>query len=166
MELGKHTQTQHFNYMDKKLERKIMKEENEMAHLSSAMFNDEVDGYSTEYLTTHFSRIHLEATTASVDAVNLYLKNFKEKNPEDPYGEPSYCGFAWVRVFDIKLNTRLGKNMKANKFEKFWTRGSIFLWNPSNYHGQSMDVKECGAVAYAEVLRKYGFKAYMGSRAD
>jgi hypothetical protein len=29
-----------------------------------------------------------------------------------------------------------------------------------------MDIKEAGASAYAEVLTKYGFKAYMGSRAD
>jgi hypothetical protein len=29
-----------------------------------------------------------------------------------------------------------------------------------------MDVKEAGAQAYAETLRQYGFKAYMGSRAD
>jgi hypothetical protein len=29
-----------------------------------------------------------------------------------------------------------------------------------------MDCKEVGAQAYADVLRKYGFKAYMGSRAD
>jgi hypothetical protein len=29
-----------------------------------------------------------------------------------------------------------------------------------------MDVKVAGAHAYAEVLSKYGFKAYMGARAD
>jgi len=32
--------------------------------------------------------------------------------------------------------------------------------------GQSMDVKEEAATAYAKVLQKYGYKAYMGSRAD
>ena len=37
---------------------------------------------------------------------------------------------------------------------------------PWCYNGQSMDVKEAGAHAYAEVLSKYGFKAYMGARAD
>lgn len=151
---------------DKKLEKKIMKEENEMAYLSSAMFNDEPNGYSNEYITTYFYRIHLEAKNASENAVETYIKNFREKNPDAEYGEPTYCGFAWVRVFDIKLNTKLGKNMKKYGFERFWTKGSIFLWNPSNYSGQSMDVKECGAIAYAEVLRKYGFKAYMGSKPD
>jgi hypothetical protein len=40
------------------------------------------------------------------------------------------------------------------------------LWTCGNYNGQSMDVKEAGAHAYAEVLSKYGFKAYMGARAD
>jgi len=40
------------------------------------------------------------------------------------------------------------------------------LWDPAQHRGQSMDVKEVGAQAYAEVLQKYGIKAYMGSRAD
>ena len=152
--------------MDKKLEQKIMKEENEMAHLSSAMFNDEPNGYSKEYLTHYFYRIHLKATNVSEDAVENFLKTFREKNPNNPYGEPIYCGFAWVEVFDVKLNTRLGKNMKKYGFERCWHGKSIMLWNPSNYHGQSMDVKEEGASAYAKVLREYGLKAYMGSKPD
>jgi hypothetical protein len=40
------------------------------------------------------------------------------------------------------------------------------LWSPGGYNGKSMDIKEAGASAYAEVLSKYGFKAYCGSRAD
>ena len=51
-------------------------------------------------------------------------------------------------------------------FKKDWTGKAWQLWNATGYNGQSMDVKEAGASAYAEVLRQYGFKAYMGSRAD
>jgi hypothetical protein len=124
--------------------------------------------FDKEYLLRNFDKIHLEATKASEDAVEKYLKNFREKNPNSECGEPLYCGFAWVRVWGVKLNTKLGKEMSKYKFEKFWTgnSGSIFLWNPSNYHGQSMDVKEEGALAYAKIFRNYGFNAQMGSKAD
>jgi len=40
------------------------------------------------------------------------------------------------------------------------------LWDPAQHHGQSMDCKEQGAYAYAEVLRQHGFRASAGSRAD
>ena len=40
------------------------------------------------------------------------------------------------------------------------------LWDPAKHNGQSMDCKEVGAQAYAEVLRAHGIEAYMGSRAD
>ncbi len=150
----------------KKLEEEILRDENGLAHLSSAMLNDEVEGYSNEYLIAYFSKIHFEAKQASEEAVEKFIKDFNQKNPNSEYGEPAYCGFAWVQVFDVKLNTRLGKKMKEYGFTKYWTKGSIYLWNPSEYHGQSMDVKEEGARAYAKVLNKYGFKAYMGSRPD
>jgi hypothetical protein len=82
-----------------------------------------------------------------------------------------YCGFAWVTVYpEHKGNTRLGKQERATLesmgFRKDWTGKAWQLWNPTGYAGQSMDVKEAGAQAYADVLRTAGFKAYMGSRAD
>ena len=40
------------------------------------------------------------------------------------------------------------------------------LWDPAQHRGQSMDCKEQGAYAYAEVLRQAGFRASAGSRAD
>ena len=40
------------------------------------------------------------------------------------------------------------------------------MWDPPEHRGQSLDCKEVGAQGYAEVLRKYGVKAYMGWRAD
>ena len=51
-------------------------------------------------------------------------------------------------------------------FEKSYRRKRMDMWKPGAYNGQSMTIHEVGARAYAEVLCKYGFKAYMGSRAD
>jgi hypothetical protein len=47
-----------------------------------------------------------------------------------------------------------------------YTGKAYQIWNPSGWAGQSMDAKEAGASAAALVLRKYGFTAYMNSRAD
>ena len=89
----------------------------------------------------------------------------------EQYGEQAYCGFAWVTIHpEHKGNTRLGKLerrvIESMGFRKDWTGKAYQLWNCTGYGGQSMDVKEAGAQAYADVLRTAGFKAYMGSRAD
>ena len=83
----------------------------------------------------------------------------------DTYGEQMYCGFAWVNIWDIKGNTKLGKRMKAAGLVKDYS-GAYSIWNPAGYGGQSMDVKEAGASACARVLEAYGFRAYANSRAD
>ena len=80
------------------------------------------------------------------------------------HGEPGYCGFAWVKVSE-KASTKLGRALKTVGFRKEYG-GGLSIWNPGGSFTQSMDIKEAGASAYAEVLTKYGFKAYMGSRAD
>tara|TARA_B110000908_G_scaffold146482_1_gene177479 strand:+ start:2164 stop:2454 length:291 start_codon:yes stop_codon:yes gene_type:complete len=65
----------------------------------------------------------------------------------------------------IKGNTKLGKRVKAAGLTQDYTK-AYSIWNPGQYHGQSMDVKEAGARAYANVLTAYGFRASAGSRAD
>lgn len=80
------------------------------------------------------------------------------------HGEPGYCGFAWVKVNE-KASTKLGRALKAVGFRKEYG-GGLSLWNPGGSFTQSMDIKEAGAEAYAEVLRQYGVKAYACSRAD
>ena len=82
------------------------------------------------------------------------------------HGEMAYCGFAWVEVYVSRTNSREAKALVKMGFKKDYKPKCMSLWGPGGYHGQSMDVKETGARAYAEVLTKYGFKAYMGSRAD
>ena len=58
-----------------------------------------------------------------------------------------------------------GKAFKAAGIEKDYS-GAYSIWNPSEHRGQSMDVKEVGAQACAQVFKNYGFRAYMDSRAD
>jgi hypothetical protein len=84
----------------------------------------------------------------------------------EAYGEPMYCGFAWVDVQVERTNSKLASLLKEIGFKKSWLPKTMQIWSPGQYPGQSMDVKEAGAQAYAEVLRKNGIDAYMGSRPD
>ena len=83
----------------------------------------------------------------------------------DTYGEHAYCGFAWINIYDIKGNTKLGKRMKAAGIEKDYS-GAYKIWNPSGLGTQCMSTKEAGAEAAARVFTAAGFKCYAGSRAD
>jgi hypothetical protein len=80
------------------------------------------------------------------------------------HGEMAYCGFAWVKVKE-KASTRLGRALKTVGFKKSYS-GGLDFWNPGGSFTQSMDVKEAGASAYAEILKQHGIEAYMQSRAD
>jgi hypothetical protein len=82
-------------------------------------------------------------------------------------GERDACGFAWVNVWGVRSNSKLGKALQAAGFRKDYT-GSLQIWNPSGHHTQSISVKEAGAYAYAKVLQeKLGLeKVYAGSRMD
>jgi hypothetical protein len=75
------------------------------------------------------------------------------------------CGFAWVDIFGIKGNTRLGKAFKAAGIRKSYT-GSYQIWNPSEMGVQNIDTLEAGAEAAARVFERYGFRAYSCSRLD
>jgi len=87
---------------------------------------------------------------------------FKDKlGGEDKYS----CGFAWVDIFGVKGNTKVGRAMKAAGLRKSYT-GSYQIWNPANYACQNIDTLEAGAEAAARVFEKYGFRAYAGSRLD
>ena len=121
--------------------------------------------------TIQTQHITLQAESACRKAQQEFLDNWVNTTGGNTYGEPVYCGFAWVTVYpEHKGNTRAGKAerkiLEAMGFRKDWTGKAYELWNPTGYMGQSMDVKEAGAQAYAEVLRAHSFTAYMGSRAD
>ena len=110
--------------------------------------------------------IHNEATVAAKNAVAEYLEDWTAKTGGNQYGEPMYCGFAWVDVAVTRTNSKEAKLLESIGFKPSWRPKQMQLWDPAQHAGQSMDCKEVGARAYAEVLRKHGFEAYMGSRAD
>jgi hypothetical protein len=83
------------------------------------------------------------------------------------YGDRDCCGFAYVNVYGVRSNSKMGKALQAAGFRKDYT-GSLQLWNPSKFPTQSLNILEAGAEAYAQVLRdKLGLeKVYAGSRLD
>jgi len=110
--------------------------------------------------------IHTEATQAAKNAVADFLTDWNNKTGGNQYGEPMYCGFAWVDVAVTRTNSKEAKALESVGFRSSYRPKTMQLWDPAQHPGQSMDCKEVGARAYAEVLQKHGFKAYMGSRAD
>ena len=117
--------------------------------------------YTVEDLKT----IMQEAKTAAAIAAQSFLDDWNASTGGNQYGEPMYCGFAWVNIYNIKGNTKLGRAMKQAGYTKDYT-GAYQIYNPAGYGGQSMDVKEAGARAAAQVFENYGFTAYPGGRAD
>ena len=82
------------------------------------------------------------------------------------HGDRDACGFAWVDVYGVRSNSRLGKTLQSFGFRKSYT-GSLQLWSPCGSATQSISIKEEGAIAYAKVLtEKLGVRAYAGSRLD
>ena len=83
------------------------------------------------------------------------------------HGDRGACGFAWVNIYGVRSNSRLGKTLASYGFRKEYT-GALTLWNPSKAGVQSVDVLEAGAEAYARVIKdKLGLdKVYAGSRLD
>ena len=114
----------------------------------------------------NFTDIHTEATQAAKNAVSKFLDDWNAKTGGNQYGEPMYCGFAWVDVSVARTNSKEAKALESIGFRKSYRPKTMTLWDPAKHPGQSMDCKEVGAQAYAEVLREAGYKAYMGSRAD
>jgi hypothetical protein len=103
-----------------------------------------------------------DAVNEASMAARTAAKEFLQK-----HGDRDCCGFAWVNVWGVRSNSKLGKALQAAGFRKDYT-GSLQLWNPSKAGTQSLNVLEAGAEAYAEVLKqKLGLeKVYAGSRMD
>jgi hypothetical protein len=112
-----------------------------------------------EYTVEQVKDIVAEAKAEARKAADAYFQ--KELGGVDQYA----CGFAWVEIFGIKGNTKLGKTLKAAGIEQNYTK-AFSLWNPSEHGAQNIDTKEAGASAAAKVFEKYGFRAYSCSRLD
>ena len=105
--------------------------------------------------------IWTEACVACKVAVEEYMMK---------HGEPLYCGFA-----NVKIRPARGSFVKFLKRVGIGSLGYNGGWRVSYYDmmddhkmcgTQSMDLKEEGCQAFANVLKKYGIEAYMESRAD
>jgi hypothetical protein len=103
-----------------------------------------------------------DACNEAAQQARTAAKEFLQK-----HGDRDACGFAWVNVWGVRSNSKLGKALQAAGFRKDYT-GSLQLWNPGKAAAQSLDILEAGAYAYAEVLKqKLGLeKVYAGSRMD
>ena len=111
------------------------------------------------YTQDQVSAIVAEAKSAAFQAADKF---FKEKlGGRDQYA----CGFAWTNIYGVKGNTKLGKMLKAAGVRQDYTK-AFQLWNPAGYGCQNVDTLEHGAMAAAQVFKKYGFEAYAGSRLD
>jgi hypothetical protein len=100
-----------------------------------------------------------EAKQAANDAATAFFQN--RLGGKDNYP----CGFAWIDIYGIRSNSKVGKALQAAGFRKSYTK-SLQMWNPSKFPCQNVDTLEAGASAAAAVLKKYGIEAYAGSRLD
>jgi hypothetical protein len=113
-----------------------------------------------EYTQEQINSIVVEAKNAAREAANKF---FREKlNNQDQFA----CGFAWVDIYGVKGNTKLGKMLKAAGVERSDYKKCFSIWNPAEHNCQNVDTKEEGARAAAKVFEQYGFRAYAGSRLD
>ena len=94
-----------------------------------------------------------EAKQAAREAAEKFFQD--KLGGKDQYS----CGFAWVDIYGVKGNTRLGKAFKAAGIRKSYT-GSYQIWNPAGIGVQNIDTLEAGAEAAARVFEKYGFQAF------
>lgn len=100
-----------------------------------------------------------EAKAAAYQAAFDYFH--QRLNGQDQFA----CGFAWVNVYGVKGNTKLGKMLKKAGVKQDYTK-AFQIWNPSQFPCQNVDTLEAGAEAAANVFRARGFEAYAGSRLD
>lgn len=112
-----------------------------------------------DYTKDQIEAIVVEAKQAAYQAAMEFF--YDKLGGQDQYA----CGFAWVNIYGIKGNTRLGKALKAAGIRQDYTK-AFQIWNPSGMNCQNVDTKEAGAEAAARVFEKYGFTAYAGSRLD
>jgi len=105
--------------------------------------------------------VELACQEAQLEA-RAAARDFFEK-----HGDHDACGFAWVNIYGVRSNSKLGKCLTAAGFRKDYS-GAFCLWNPSGFPTQSISILEAGAEAYAQVLKdKLGLdKVYSGSRMD
>jgi len=74
------------------------------------------------YTVDELKNIVAEAKSAAKTAAEDYVAKWTQDTGGNAYGEPMYCGFAWVNIYDVKGNTRAGKALKAAGVRQDYTR--------------------------------------------
>ena len=112
---------------------------------------------------TELEQVQL-AHTKALAAAESAARAFSQKHMNGRDG--GACGFAWVDVYKVRSNSKLGKALQTVGFRKSYTK-TLQLWNKW-WPGQSIDAAEHGAVAYATVMKQeLGIQeCYAGSRLD
>jgi hypothetical protein len=111
-----------------------------------------------EFTTQRLDEILGEASAAATRA--------GKKKYDEMGGDRFMCGFAWVDIYGIRANSKLGKQLESFGIKKDSWKKCHSVWDPAGLNVQNIDIKESGAEAFAKVLQSYGFKAYAGSRLD
>ena len=62
------------------------------------MFKEQTVTVTPTFDAVRIQMIHTEATSAAKAAIAKFLDEWNSKSGGNQYGEPMYCGFAWVDV--------------------------------------------------------------------
>jgi hypothetical protein len=111
-----------------------------------------------EFTNEQLDTILVQAYTAAIKAAT--------KKYDELGGDRFMCGFAWVDIYGIRGNSKLGKQLAGFGIKKDTYKKAFSIWDPAGLNVQNIDIKEAGADAFARVLESYGFTAYAGSRLD
>ena len=63
------------------------------------------------YTVLDLQCIMAEAKASAAIAAQSFLDDWNASTGGNEYGEPMYCGFAWVNIYKIKGNTKLGLSL-------------------------------------------------------
>ena len=115
---------------------------------------------SATFETIRVQMAHVKALDAAQQAAKAFADQHMNGRDAGP------CGFAWVDVYKVRSNSKLGKALAEVGFRKSYTK-SLQLWNKW-WPGQSIDAAEHGATAYAITMKQeLGLEScYAGSRLD
>ena len=107
-----------------------------------------------------------EAKSKAKDAIQVAKIEWEKNTGGNEYGEPMYCGFAWVSYPErIRKNSQTAKALAAIGFQ--WNDYYKRMEKHSPYRGQSMDFAEASCHAYVAKFEEItGLKLNVSSRAD
>ena len=114
---------------------------------------------SANFETIKVQMAHARALVEAQKASQAFADKYFDGRDGGP------CGFAWVDVYKVRSNSKMGKALAEVGFRKDY-RGSLQQWNKW-WGGQSVDAAEHGATAYARAMKEdLGLDFYSGSRLD